>query len=154
MFVTCTTRKKNITYRLFYLAACLFFVEGERKVTYASVITAVKERKKCALLQFIFRFSRSFTFASSAFIHSSSTPIVLWHYLTVTTTIVFLFNLRYQNDMFSYQCSLPCEKYDSELYYIFVLANRQGDQQLMNETKTRTVFPIFRNFLAQSSFVI
>ncbi len=85
-------------------------------------------------LRILFTFLLLITFTTSAFIHSSSPSTVLGHYLTVTANILFVFSLHNSNDIFSYQRSLPWEKCDSEFYHIFVLASRQGFQQLTNES--------------------
>jgi hypothetical protein len=69
--------------------------------------TAVKERIKTYAPRIFIQFvCFSFGFTTSAFTYSSSTPIILGHYLTVTTTILFVFSLRFSNDIFSYDSSL------------------------------------------------
>jgi hypothetical protein len=74
-----------------------------KKGIYASLITAVREKYKRALLALLFSLLHSFMFTASVFIRCFSTPIVLEHYSTVTTFILFVFRLRFLNDIFSSQ---------------------------------------------------
>jgi hypothetical protein len=67
---SCAQRKKQTTWGHAYLAACLFFRQGEKKVIYASVTITWEKRDMYTRSHYNFLFILSFRFIAIAFIYS------------------------------------------------------------------------------------
>jgi ABC-type uncharacterized transport system permease subunit len=105
MFVTCLARK-NFTSGS--LSDCLLIFLLRWNSVYLCISDHYSREVKTCSLRILFG-SLVIIYIHSKDIHPffASTPIVLEHYLTVIVNILFSFNLRYSNDVFSYQTSLP-----------------------------------------------
>jgi len=70
-------------------------------------------------LYFYVVFLFSCLFISITLIRRFSTPIVLRHYLTVTTIILFVFSLYYSKIYFHIKIRCASENFDFDFYSIF-----------------------------------